>query len=640
MYRFGSKHYFSICFLWFFFLAGGCFNEFEEDCADTADSEKVGILFLQVGTDEIYSFNWVPQFMRNLYDFFPAGQMVGGPEEGGDCYTIIHYADEIEAQACSVAPGTPIDVFCNVYKNSDDFPVHSILDVGIPAYIRQCAGQPANFWTRFMFSGMHATVDPASGAAIAGPVVSDPAGSGIGIEDFLEVAGFDWMRTIHNLPGKKDIHRKQLLKWWYGNDAPQYSPDSRELVNIKDRLQQVMPDATFVFRHAWEAYLVNQDAYGNPTLISDSAQTAIDELINDEKVGKIIVVHTYPSFSNLTQYGHDWVDQNNEGVSAVPGKTFKECVEDINDGYGPDTAAGLSNYLRNKPFESHQEHPFPLIQRLVDDQNHCIPLTFAPAYGEFEDFDKAVVALLRYTVEKYDIPATASLKVILGHHGYYGGYEKAQECDSYFKEADALYERVGAFVKNDFSWPGKFQIAHGAIEYAEGGMGDDDPPTAEKPAGEVMGVAEEIDRGINGRYVNSQGTLVDNGTDNFDYIIFIPYFFDSESADTLYGAREVLGNMIPPDPNGRDTGYYLRDTRDADGTEFDAGDVDDLNFTVKVYDASGWASTPVGDSRSYTKGSETAPTTVIVTGTILSLGNGDARERLTEAAVKAITSSM
>ncbi len=33
-------------------------------------SDKVGILFLQVGTDETYSFEWMPQFQRNLFDFF------------------------------------------------------------------------------------------------------------------------------------------------------------------------------------------------------------------------------------------------------------------------------------------------------------------------------------------------------------------------------------------------------------------------------------------------------------------------------------------------------------------------------------------------------------------------------------------
>lgn len=612
----------------------------DESTENTPENKKVGVLFLQVGTDETYSFNWIPQFMRNLWDFFPKGQFVGGPKEGGDCYTLIHFADEIEAEACGVAQGTPIDVFCNVYKNGAAFPVHSISDIGMTAFVRECGGEFGNFFTQFMFAGMHGTIDPNTNQKIAGPVVADPNGAGRGVEDFLEVAGFDWMRTIHSLPNQQDMQRRQLLKWWYGNDAPGYAPDSQELINIKDRLQELMPETEFVFRHGWEAYLANQDAYGNPTRIADSAETAIDELINQEKVGKIIVLHTYPAFANMTQYGHEWKDKNGKGVSAVAGKTFKECINDINDGFGPSTRSSRSTYLKNKPLEEHWEHPFPLIQSFVKKRNASIPVAFAPPYGEFEAFDNAVAEMIKHAVAKYRIPDNASLKVVLGHHGFYGGYEKAQDCDCYFKEAEALFARVSATVKEKIAWPGKFDIAHGAVEYAEGGMKDDDPPTPDKPFGAVMSVAEQIDRAINGLYVNSQGVLIDNGTDNYDYVILVPYFFESESADTLYGVREVLGNMIPPDPNGRVTEYYLRDTNDADGSGYDADDLDEENFTAKVYDASGWPSTPKGESRSYNKGSAARPTTVIVTGAILSVQDDAARQHLTDAAVEAIRSSL
>ncbi len=641
MQRLKRMRYLSL-FLWWstMVMLAGCWMDSEEEtCNQAAMSDKVGILFLQVGSDPEYRFDWFPQFMRNLYDFFPEGQMVGGPKEGNACFTIIHYADDIEAKTCHVAPGTPIDVFCRVYDNAERYPVQSISDINMLRYINNCAGAVDTFWTQFMFAGMHHTVDPETQEIIAGPVVTDPKGAGVGIEDFLEIAGFDWMHTLHNLPDSRDLHRSQLLKWWYGNEAPGDDSNAGELANIKERLTAANPDVEFVFRHAWEAYLVNQDAYGNPAAISDSAETAIDELINEEGVGRIIVVHTYPAFSNMTQYGHDWTDAAGRGVSAVDGKTFKECIMDINDGYGPDTLSGRNAYLNAKPFESHWEHPFPLIKHLVEEQSACIPVDFAPPYGNYEAFGSAVIDVVHHTVAKYDIPLNASLKIILGHHGYYGGFENAQECDSYYKEADALYARVSSAVKDRFHWEGVFDIANGAIEYAEGGMGDDDPPTAETPMGEVTSVAEEIDRSINGVYVNSQGILVDNGTDNFQYVIVIPYFFESESADTLYGAREVLGNMIPPDPNGRVTDYYLRDTADADGSDYNADDLDEENFTIKRFDASGWPSTPKGETRTYNKGSADEPTTVIVTGTVLSLGDGDARDHLTEAAVTAIEST-
>lgn len=604
-------------------------------------NEKVGILFLQVGTDETYTFDWMPQFMRNLFDFFPAGQFVGGPLEGGDCYTVIHYADEVEAAICGVPQGTPIDVFCTPYTNTANYPVHSLTDVGIFPYVNDCAGVFRLFWTQFMLAGSHSTVDPVSHTPIAGPIVADPNGAGRGIEDFMEVMGFDFMRTMYHLPNRTDIHRTQLLKWWYGNDAPDNGSKTQEPANIKGRLIELRPGTQFVFRHGWEAYLANKDAYGDYQYRPDSVQTVVAQLINDEKVGRIIVVHTYPAFSNLTQYGHNWYDKVGNGVSAIAGKTFEQCLKDLDDGYGPDSAGTLSTYLRDKPLEAHWEHPFPAIQHFVKEINANIPVTFAPPYGEFPQFNSAVVDMLEHAVAKYDIPRSAALKVILAHHGYFGGYEKAQACDSYFKEVDALYDRVSAAIQSGFAWNGKFAVAHGAVEFAEGGVGEDDPPTAELPAGKVMAVAEEIDRAINGIYVNSQGEIIDNGTDNFDYILVVPYFFECESTDTLYGVREVLGNMIPPNAKGGPvTEYYLRDARDADGTEYDAGDLDSENFTVKVYDASGWPSTPVGAVQAVNKGSAAHPTTVIVTGTILSMGDGQARTHLTDAAVAAIASAL
>ncbi|MCP4624224.1 MAG: hypothetical protein GY850_11910, partial [bacterium] len=138
------------------------------------------------------------------------------------------------------------------------------------------------------------------------------------------------------------------------------------------------------------------------------------------------------------------------------------------------------------------------------------------------------------------------------------------------------------------------------------------------------------DAAINGKWVNSQGQLIDNGLDNFQYIIVMPYFFDTESADTVFGMRKALGNNIPPN--------YRRDDTDQDGTEYDAGDIDAEYFTVKTYDATGWPSTPKGSWRLLNKGSGSVPTTVIVTGAFLSIGNGAVRTHLTEAAVKAILS--
>ena len=70
-----------------------------------------------------------------------------------------------------------------------------------------------------------------------------------------------------------------------------------------------MVKCKLVFRHGWEGYMENQDAYGNPAKISDSTETAIDDLINQEKVSRIVVVYVNSAFNNYSPDGHDWVDE-------------------------------------------------------------------------------------------------------------------------------------------------------------------------------------------------------------------------------------------------------------------------------------------------------------------------------------------
>ncbi len=89
-------------------------------------SEKIGILFIDVGTPEDHEIDWAVPFFGNLFDFFPPGFFAGGFLEGDTCYTIIHYANEAEAAICGVDDGTPIDAFCNEYTGT--YPVHPILD--------------------------------------------------------------------------------------------------------------------------------------------------------------------------------------------------------------------------------------------------------------------------------------------------------------------------------------------------------------------------------------------------------------------------------------------------------------------------------------------------------------------------------
>lgn len=596
-----------------------------------AEKEKIGVLFITVGETEDYDAGWSIQFFNNLYDVFDPGFFAGGPIEGGRCYTGIHYANEAEAFMCGVPEGTPIDQFCQPYTGS--YPIHSLDYWDPPPW-----GDDDFRLNCFYYP------DPYNPPSVYYPLyfgafwTNDPESSGMGIADFVEVTNFSRMNRYYRFPDYKNYNMKELLKWWYGNEAPGYSPDLPELINIKDTLEALYPEYEFIYRHGTEGYMENKDVYGNPAYNPESTETAIEELVA-AGVKKIIVADCYASFSNMTQFGHEWYDKNGQGISALPAKTFKECVEDLADGKGPATQADLDDYLTHKPWSDHENHPFPFIKKVVENLDPSIEIKFAEPYGKYPEFEEAVVDLLRYTVEKYAIPHTASLKVVLISHGYYNGYKNAQECDSYFRMVDDLSSRVIARVKNSFNWAGKFEVVAGPAEFAEDMY---DPPSAEKPFGNILSAGELVDQSINGLYVNGWGILVDNGTNNYDYIIAIPFFFEAVSSDTVYGKREeILGN------NKATPGfsYFSRDDRDKDGTEYDTGDIDDEYFTVKTFDGTGWLSKPKGSTIKYPKGSATNPTTIIITGSILDLqstsGYGfSARTGLTVAEVRAISETL
>jgi hypothetical protein len=589
--------------------------------------EKIGILFISVGENENYVADWSFQFFNNMYDLFDPGFFAGGPIEGGRCFTAIHYADAAESYICAVPEGTPIDIFCQPYTGS--YPITSLSAYDPPSY-----GGNDDFRNNCFYYP-----DPDNPPVVYYPLffgsnwVADPGGSGIGLADFVEMTNFTRMGWYYRWPDNKCYARKELLKWWYGNSAPGYSPDSPELINVKAALETLHPEYEFIYRHGWEAYMENEDAYGNPLYRPDSTETVIQQLVA-AGVKKIIVADCYSAFGNLTQYGHEWYDRDGQGISQLPNKTFKQCVEDITDAAGPKAAADLNAYLENKPWDKHWKHPFPLIKHLVQALDPAIDVRFADAYGTYPEFEQAVLDILNYTVARYAISATRSLKVILLQHGYYGGYENAQECDSYFRLTADMVNRVAAKIRNNFAWSGKFDVASGPGEFAEGDTYD--PPGIGKPFGNVISAGELVDQSINGKYVNGLGTLVDNGTDNYDYIIAIPFIFESISSDTVYGKREqALGNNVYSFGTG-----YARDTNDKDGTEYDAGDVDSEFFTVKTFDATGWIGGR-GASRS-AKGSATNPTTLIMTGTILDFNSASgyarsARQNLTAAEVRAIS---
>ena len=612
----------------------------------TQVDEKIGILFIGTGLSEDYSFDWSVQFTDHVYPAFPYGFLAGGQKEGSTCYTVIHYANEAEAFICGVAEDTPIDAFCNEYTGS--YEVHSLKDHvaffgGDNSFFDDCFPQilPA-----LVFTGLHMTTDPVTAEVIEGPHVDDPSGSGIGIADFLEILGFDTMDFHYRLPDNMQPTMRQDLKWFYGNDTPSflgYPSDTPELINIKDELIAAMPDTTFVFRHGSESFMKNLDIYGNPAPapIPDSTETAIKELIEDEKVDRIIVVQGAPDDSTLTRTGPCWRDEDGHGVSALPDKTYRECLEDLTDGKGPVTQEELDLYYSEKPWDALFKSPNPEIENLVHETDPATEISFAPAVNKMEGFDLAVFALFNYTVAKYSIPDTASLRVIIEAHGLSAGWRNVLECDTYFNTIEVVTNRLIALIENGTARTGLLEVVGGANEFAEAA---DDRASQSKPFGDVWSAAERIDEAINGTYVNALGEVIDNGADNFDYIIIIPISWVSDSVDTLESARElVLGNNILSSIDGQPA--YARDVLDSDATPYDVEDFDDEYFTVKTFDGSGWSSIPgcledpdcATNNAPVTKGAPAPDSTmVILTGTVLSLGNSVARAQLTDAAVQAI----
>lgn len=607
--------------------------------------KKIGVLFITGGIEERYKPDWWVGFVDHLFPVWPKGFLAGGQKEGETCYTLIHYASKAEAFICGVEEGTPIDVFCNEYTG--DYPIHSLRDhwdTDTPTFFTDCFN---DILPAVVLTAGHSTVDPHTQRVIEGPHIDDPAGSGIGIADFVELNAFENMEILYRMPENRDPSTVQDLEWFYGNDVPagyNFTPRPTELANIKDQLELALPGYRFVFRHGSEAYMKNLDPYGNPKNLPYSTETAIDELINKEKVDRIILYVAAPDTTNMTRFGPCWLDENRQGVSALPGKTVRQCLEDLADGKGPATQKELDEYLSNKPWPELMKIVAPEVTHMVKKAKPSMRLSVAPSLSKMEDFERAILDMLNYTVAKYEITRDKSLKVILGAHGLSAGWRKVLECDCYFREIEEATNRYIARIQNEFTWsPGKFTVVTGGNEMSET---EHDPVSAEKPFGTVWSTGEHIDDGINGTYVNELGQIIDNGTDNYDYIIVIPISFISDSSDTMVHGRAVLGNNIPASIQGRRA--YARDENDADGSAYNAEDFDSEYFTVKVYDATGWPSIPgciedpdcAAKHAPVYKGSAEKPTTIIFTGTILSRGNCDARSYLTAAAVKAIRAAI
>jgi hypothetical protein len=272
-------------------------------------------------------------------------------------------------------------------------------------------------------------------------------------------------------------------------------------------------------------------------------------------------------------------------------------------------------------------------------------ITFARPFGDYPAFTEALVEVFKHTVAKYQISSGKKVKVILAFHGYSSGYMKGAQCDAYSNMENSLAVRAIARVESYLagSWSGRHEVVSATNEFSEPFLEDTnaDPPSRDKPMGSIMSTGEHIDIAINGVYVNGLGRVIDNGLDNFDYVIAIPVLWDAENVDTIQSFRELaLGNHALQSAAGSKKWFRQTHSEDGDDYRIDT-DFDSEYFTVKVMDASGWESTPARTAllrkpAPVKKGSAQKPTTVILAGTVLAQGNGPVRSYVIQAAAASI----
>jgi hypothetical protein len=157
------------------------------------------------------------------------------------------------------------------------------------------------------------------------------------------------------------------------------------------------------------------------------------------------------------------------------------------------------------------------IHEILDEIAPDATVSYTAPIGTTDEYVRAVVA--KAAAEVRHLPAKASVAVHLSGHGLPTDMCGEYDCgaDAYHQVAGDLFERTRAAIVEDVAHDGELGVFH---VYGDGGSGDDDPD-------------DEVDSPLE--------ALAKRKDAGYEFVIDIPYEFDSDSRDTLIILRAGYG---------------------------------------------------------------------------------------------------
>ncbi|MGH2753569.1 MAG: hypothetical protein ACRDLB_03985 [Actinomycetota bacterium] len=161
------------------------------------------------------------------------------------------------------------------------------------------------------------------------------------------------------------------------------------------------------------------------------------------------------------------------------------------------------------------------IEEILTEIGADVEVTYADPIGKSDRYIDAVVAEAKR--ELADLPNDVSVAIHLSGHGLSTDMCGDYDCgaDSYHEHSAHLFRRTKDAIEKALDRPGRTGVFH---IYGDGGEGDSDPD--DEVDGPLEALAKRKDAG-------------------FEYVVDIPYEFDSDSRDTLIILRQGYERPIP-----------------------------------------------------------------------------------------------